>query len=306
MACDYPLSAYRTPLGSDSALTFSPLKALNSTHPILIPCQRCVGCRIAKAESWAIRSVHEAKMHTQNSFITLTYSNEHLPDNYSVSKRTWQLFMKRLRKQHGSGVRFYACGEYGDLHFRPHYHALLFGLDWSDKKLWKTVNGERLYTSEKLSSLWPFGQASTGELNFKSAGYCTRYVMKKMTGDKADEHYWRVNPLTGEMCRQETEFSLQSTSGEGRGLGYSWFQKYKTDVFPSDHVIIDGKPKPVPQYYLRLLAEEEQERIKRARTPHSAHVVKGTRYDDEKRRLNARRVIRDQRIQQLKRSLKEH
>lgn len=303
MACDFPLTAYRTPHGSDSALTFSPLKALNSTHPILLPCQRCVGCRIAKAESWAIRSVHEAKMHKQNSFITLTYSNEHLPDDYSVSKRTWQLFMKRLRKQHGAGVRFYACGEYGDLHYRPHYHALLFGLDWSDKKLWKTINGERLYTSEKLSSLWPYGQASTGDVTFKSAGYCTRYVMKKMTGDKADDHYWRLNPINGQMVRQETEFALQSRMP---GLGDTWFQKFKSDVFPSDHVIIDGKEKPVPAYYLRKLAEEEQERVKRSRKPQSAYVVKGDRYDTEKRRLNARRVIRDQRIQQLKRPLKDH
>jgi len=242
-------------------------------------------------------------MHKLNCFITLTYDNEHLPADYSVSKREWQLFMKRVRKSHGAGIRFYACGEYGDQHYRPHYHALLFGLDFADKVLWKRINDERLYVSNALSVLWPFGQASLGDVTFKSAGYCTRYIMKKMTGDKADEHYWRINPLTGELVRQATEFALQSRMP---GLGDAWFQKYKNDVFPSDHVIIDGQPKPVPTYYLRKLAEEEQERIKRSRKPQSAFIRKGDAYDNEKRRLVARRVIRDQRIQQLKRSLKEH
>lgn len=303
MSCDYPLSAYRTPHGSDQALTFNPLKALNSTQPILLPCQRCVGCRIAKSQEWAIRSVHESKMHKQNSFITLTYADPHLPEDYSVSKREWQLFMKRLRKRYGSGVRFYSCGEYGDRFFRPHYHALLFGLDFPDRVFWKMVNDVRLYTSESLSKLWPFGQASCGDLTYQSAAYCSRYVMKKMNGDKADEHYWRINPLTGQMVRQATEFALQSRMP---GLGDAWFRKFKNDVFPADHVIIDGKPKPVPTYYLRKLAEEEQQRIKRSRKPQSAFVRAGDAYDTEKRRITARRVIREQRIQQLKRNLKDH
>lgn len=274
------------------------MHALNSDNPILMGCGRCTGCRIDKAQDWAIRCKHEASLYEQNSFITLTYSDEHLPEDYSVSKRVWQLFMKRLRNYYGeSKIRFYACGEYGDQKYRPHYHALLFNLDFSDKKFFKLVNGERLYTSEILSTLWPYGQATTGDVTYQSAGYCTRYVMKKMVGDKADEHYWRINPLTQQFVRQTTEFQLCSRRP---GIASGWFEKFKSDVFPSDFVVVDGMKKPVPQYYIRKLQEEELKQHKQRRRKRPREHI-----DEAKRRRSAHQVIRDQKLNQLKRTLED-
>ena len=66
-------------------------------------------------------------MHPHNAYITLTYNDDHLPANGSLQPRDLQLFWKRLRKARTPGIRYYACGEYGDQTARPHYHAIIFG-----------------------------------------------------------------------------------------------------------------------------------------------------------------------------------
>ena len=95
-------------------------------------------------------------------------------------------FMKRLRKKYGSQVRFFHCGEYGDLNKRPHYHAILFGVDFAhDRKLWSQKDGMKLFTSESLEKLWPYGFCTIGQVTFESCAYVARYIMKKQTGEKA-------------------------------------------------------------------------------------------------------------------------
>lgn len=301
VACDYPLKGFRTSAlgGGSGALTFNPLKAINSTNPVLVGCGRCTGCRIQKAQEWAIRCTHEASMYDANSFITLTYADENLPDNYSVSVREWQLFMKRLRFVYPEKIRFFACGEYGEKTFRPHYHALIFNCEFNDKSYYKTERDNKLYTSTALSTLWPYGLATLGDVTYQSAAYVTRYVMKKMVGDKADEHYWRYNPVTGQNVRQATEFAVMSRRP---GIGSSWFDKWKADAFPSDFVIVDGVKKPVPEFYTKKLLEEEQEQIKRRR---KRDGIK-RKPDQTPARLRARAQVRDARISQLKRSLEDH
>lgn len=238
-------------------------------------------------------------MHPANSFITLTYEDKDLPENYSVDVRTLQLFMKRLRKSLSSSVRFFGCGEYGDQFYRPHYHAIIFNHDFPDKKFLKfTDQGEKLFTSEKLLDVWPYGFNTIGDVTFKSAAYCSRYVMKKMVGDKADDHYWRLNPLTSEMVRQQPEFATQSRMP---GLGLAWFNKYKSDVFPSDFVVVDGNKLPVPRYYILKLAEEEQDLIKKHRS-----LNRPSKAERAPPRLQARAEVRDSKLTKLKRNLKDH
>lgn len=47
-----------------------------------------------------MRCLDEAQMHKgENSFITLTYDDEHLPPDGSLERQAFPLFMKRLRKK---------------------------------------------------------------------------------------------------------------------------------------------------------------------------------------------------------------
>lgn len=234
------------------------------THELELPCGQCQGCRLAKKREWAIRCMHEAQMHVypkghpsagspRTCFITLTYDKEHLPEDQSVRVRDWQLFAKRLRKACGK-FRFLACGEYGDENLRPHYHACIFGLDFSeDKELLKQDGEFVLYTSPRLARIWGKGFVTIGSLTFDSASYVAGYVMKKMTGFDADEHYVRVN-ADGDRWYVAREFATMSRRP---GLGADWFHKFAGDCYPDDCVIAKGQEFPVPKYYDRLFERVE-------------------------------------------------
>lgn len=227
--------------------------------------------------------------------LTLTYDDDHLPEDFSVDVRHLQLFMKRLRKfcAHKK-IRFYGCGEYGDDFGRPHYHLLIFGFTFNDRVLWTRTENSVQYTSQKLSNLWQYGLATTADLDYQAAEYVARYVMKKINGDRANTHYLRHHPK-GYLCEVKPEFSVMSRKP---GIATSWFHKFKTDCFPSDFLVIEGKQRRVPPFYLRLLHEEEQVKIKRAR---KAEANKH-RENNTKERLAVRREVRELRMQRLKRN----
>ena len=90
-----------------------------------LPCGQCIGCRLERSRQWAMRCLHEASLHENNAFITLTYDDSNLPRGGSLDYSDFQKFMKRLRKRIGRKVSFYCGGEYGDTHsisvdtFRP-------------------------------------------------------------------------------------------------------------------------------------------------------------------------------------------
>lgn len=305
VTCYHPVRAYRSrernPETGRYLITFNPVKNLIEGNSISLPCGRCVGCRIARSQEWAMRCVHEAQMHEHNCYVTLTYSNEHLPADYSVHVREWQLFMKRLRKHvGGKKIRSFACGEYGDENLRPHYHAIIFNHDFADKVLWKeNRNGDRLYISKSLSQVWPYGHATLGDVTFKSAAYVARYIMKKKTGELPDTlHYTRSHPLTGKIVQVQPEFVTQSRRP---GLGTTWFQKFKSDAFPSDFLIVDGKRMKPPRFYLDRLPEDDVEEIKRARKREGLKKKE----DHTKERLHVRETILKARINRLKRNLKD-
>lgn len=159
-------------------------------------------------------------MHDDNCSITLTYDPDHVPKDMSLPHvyqgSDLQLFFKRLRKRFprskGDGVKYFACGEYGEAcrrcglsrklcqkqgcgRFdpglgRPHYHACMFNFDFDDKVPEKrSSSGSVLYRSPTLDSLWGQGGALIGDLTFESAAYVARYCLKKVTGEAAPAHY---------------------------------------------------------------------------------------------------------------------
>jgi hypothetical protein len=237
------------------SIVFSPDKALERDNEIEIPCGQCIGCRLERSRQWAIRCLHEAQLHEDNCFITLTFNEEELQKRKipeSLDKTEFQRFMKRLRKKYPSKkIRYFHCGEYGEKYKRPHYHAILFGIDFQDKQLHNIINGNRLYVSKTLEELWPHGYSSIGEVTFESAAYVARYCLKKITGDNADYHYLLVDEETGEYKgHREPEYTTMSRRP---GIASEWFEKYQDDVYPSDFITVRGVKMKAPKYYDKLM-----------------------------------------------------
>lgn len=248
MPCYRPIQAFRQEGTGD--LVFSK-QAARTDATVQVPCGRCVGCRIMRSQEWAIRCVHEASLHEDNCFITLTYSDSFLPSGGILRLDDFQRFMKRVRKRYSEkSIRFFHCGEYGPKLGRPHYHALLFGHDWDDKRPHKQERGNVWYRSEQLSSLWGLGHCLSGAITYQSAAYCARYVMKKVTGPDAEEHYSRVDPETGEIIELPPEYVTMSRRP---GIGADWIKKYHSDVYPNDFVVVNGRRFKPPKYYDKFM-----------------------------------------------------
>lgn len=310
MPCFYPVTAFRSAVrsaGGGYGITFNPVKALHGTA-FSFPCGKCIGCRIDYSRQWAARCLHEAQMHRDNCFLTLTFDDEHLPPDYGVHVEHLQKFHRALRKKLAHRIRFFACGEYGDDGLRPHYHSLIFNHKFTDLAKWSSSKGNLSYTSEALTKLWNYGLATVGELTYQSAAYVARYSMKKIGGNLAAEHYKRVHPLTGAVHQVKPEFVVMSRRP---GIGSTWFDKYSADAFPSDFLVIDGKKHPVPRFYLRKLAEGQalevtqhkevtQLNIKRRR---KAAAIKH-RADSTPARLKVREEVLKSRVKLLKRSVR--
>jgi len=201
-----------------------------------------------------MRLVHESAGHTQNCFITLTYDDDHLPYDQGLNKKHFQQFMKRLRKELSpQRIRFFHCGEYGGQTDRPHYHALIFGHDFSDKVLYSENNGNKLFTSAVLNRIWGYGFCTIGDVSFETAAYTARYIVKKVTGDAAEKHYQITDPLTGEIFQRQPEYITMSLKP---AIGHEWWLKYSDDTFPDDSVIMRDQAIPAPKRYLKLLQME--------------------------------------------------
>ena len=268
MTCYHPMQGYRgkeiTKTGKRK-IVFNPSDAFCTSEPfqVTIPCNQCIGCRLERSRQWATRCMHEASLYQNNCFITLTYDDDHLPENGSLRYKDFQDFMKRLRwRAQGLEpvlrdgkttypIRFYMCSEYGERYGRPHYHAILFNYDFPDKQVLKrTGSGELIYRSSFLEELWSSGYSSIGNVTFDSAAYVARYIMKKATGDAAFHKYGKIDYDTGEYIHLEVEDNKMSRKP---GIAKDWFDKYYEDVYNNDEVIIPRKKRNIqakpPRYY---------------------------------------------------------
>lgn len=244
MPCYYPLKLYRSRQGRNKDTgkwSLTNRKGGYEDLPVTVPCGRCIGCRLERSRQWAIRCVHEAQLHENNCFITLTYRDDQLTWGGiapTLFPRDLELFFKRLRKKYGTGIRYFACGEYGDESYRPHYHACVFGFDFEDKEFCASKNGIDLYHSDSLDAIWTHGYCTIGSVTFESAAYVARYIVGKKLGQDADIYFERgIEPEFVRMSRRP-------------GLASGWLDKYLSDVFPADRCVIRGgilcKP---PRFY---------------------------------------------------------
>lgn len=196
-----------------------------------IPCGKCLECCQQYSNEWSFRIMDEAEKYQNNFCVTLTYNDENLPEDLNVNKRDYQLFLKLLRSKIGK-LRYFGCAEYGGKYYRPHYHIILFGVNFDDMYYWsKSKSGQDLYRSSLLESCWKNGFSYIGQLDIRTAKYCAKYL-QKFAIDNILELQNRVRP-----------FTFMSTHP---GIGGS-FEK----CLSTDKLYKAGKWVKTPRYYLK-------------------------------------------------------
>lgn len=197
------------------------MKAANGNPAMDVPCGKCVACRIARQREWAVRMLHEYSTSDSAVFVTLTYNDESLPEDCSLSKRELQLFFKRLRKALPKrNIRYFACGEYGDENGRPHYHGIFYNIEKFDEDI--------------VYSTWQKGFVQVRTFSFKRAMYVAKYCFKQLDGYVADFKYGN----------RQRPFRLVS-----QGLGREFVDR-NGDVFRRRLAVrVDGHDLALPRYY---------------------------------------------------------
>ncbi|WNK12870.1 MAG: replication initiator protein [Microvirus sp.] len=266
MPCYHPIPAWKARTVNPSGkrgVVFSPTAGFRDLS-LEVPCGQCIGCKLNRSRSWAIRLIHEAQSWDCSCFLTLTYSDDMLPHGGTLVKSHFQSFMKRLRSKVRRKVSFFHCGEYGETLARPHYHAIIFGYDfWTTRTPFgKSKSGAQQWRSAELESLWTHGNSTIGTVNFDSAAYIARYCVKKISGPGSRKHYEYVDEETGEITDRLPEYITMSRRP---GIGLRHIQRFSPETWKSDSCIANGKEVPVPKYYDKQLDNEKARRIKGAR-----------------------------------------
>ena len=204
---------------------------MNCTSPINVegrrlPCGRCLACRMTRSREWTVRILHELTKFDRAAFVTLTYDEEHLPYNGDLDKPALQRYFKRIRSD--KPLRYFACGEYGRKHGRPHYHAILLG------------RGEDDY--DDLDSAWSQGIFDLGTVTRYSVQYVAGYIMDKYAAKQTD--------LSG-VSHKVRPFQLQS-----QGLGRDWCDAHSAELVYNVGTTLEGKPVSLPRYYKRRLEDD--------------------------------------------------
>lgn len=237
-----------------------------------VACRQCEGCRARRARDWAIRGTHElastlwdrvqrykafGKVHQRTlkgcpypmgAFITLTYAPEFIGDGGLVHG-DWSQFAARLRRELGP-FRFLQCGEYGEHKGRKHFHACLFGVDFSaDQYAWRRGEFGMNYRSPTLEKCWKFGHSEIAPLTFGTIKYTAGYVAKKL---KRSEHEakapgkWReVDGKLTWVTRKQEYINVSRQPGLGRW----WIERHWHRTYSSDEVHVAGKVYAPPLYY---------------------------------------------------------
>jgi len=246
----------------------------SNPNGLLVGCGKCALCRIQKRREWSMRMVHERGYHDSCMFLTLTYNDENLPYHYpetannrpvypTLEREALQKFFKRLRKQLPTDkkIKYFACGEYGPKNQRPHYHAIIFGLDPLSK-----------FDRELIKSAWQLcdwskeiEEGSFGFVSGASIDYVSQYVAKKHSGKKADDLYKALN--------RENVFSLKSN-----GIGKQFALDNKKYLY-QQKLTYNGSPVSIPRYYIKLLDLPPEPRILKSFEEECALVKSITGYD---------------------------
>lgn len=276
MPCFSPLPAIRSANNPDKVLVckrgtllvpFVDKYTGQLLEPFKVPCGRCDGCVVDKSLQWATRLVCESLCFPRDRcyFITLTYSNDciHTVSRYpTLCKKDCQDFLKRLRYYFPDDtVRYYLCGEYGNTTARPHYHLILFGIKLPDLVPYsRNFQGDYLFTSAKLDSIWSHGDCKVADLTFENCAYTARYSLKKR-GKNDSRDFLLSHDL-------EPEFSLCSRRP---GIGSFFLNSHLEEVLLYDKVHLpSGRIACTPAYFLKKAQEVDPIRVAQIKSARQA------------------------------------
>lgn len=229
--------------------------------------------------------LHEGLYHEDTIYVTLTYDDEHLPENKQLQKRALVLTFKKIRNQIGDRhIKYYATGEYGDKFKRPHYHAIIFGMKRCTKCRScipkKTGQDNPTGDCKIIKEAWENGFVETSGLGYESARYVADYVQKKLYGKMAKND------------KREQPFAIMS-----QGIGKQFALDNRELIVTYKQLTIDGARVKIPRYYLKTLGltgedlykEEIQQHIEKMNQVSDIHGIQG-----------AMERLRDSRIQREK------
>lgn len=234
-----------------------PLDVSDKMQAYLMPCGKCLGCRIMNAMQWQFRAECELTKYPVSAFVTLTVNEDSMEKVFpgrELQHRPFQLFMKRFRKAFGS-YRYMMCGEYGTNSLRPHYHVILFGWFPNDVQLWSWNDVYANYISDSLGRLWrdpvdssSYGFHTVAYANPATIRYLVGYVLKKCDSD--------CGSLRSPYLRVSTR----------PAIGLDWYNRYKKEIFchgndltfPNSVVysLSSGQRQALPRYFLKRFEDE--------------------------------------------------
>lgn len=222
-------------------------------YSVNVACGKCQPCLKRRVNQWAFRLIQEDKRSSSAYFITLTYDQEHVPltsrCNMTLDRRTiktkkgkirtvshLQDFFKRLRYYHEKDgiylseikrnnkierrpIKYYACGEYGGLFGRPHYHAIIFNA-----------------FPDTFEKAWTFGNIQFREADVPSIFYTLKYM------DKKESKQWSYDEEV------IPEFSLKS-----KGLGDNYITaetlRHHSSDLDNNYVMSGDHKIALPRFY---------------------------------------------------------
>lgn len=258
---------------------------LNQYQTMKVPCNKCIACEALRSVKQAVQMACE--LHTtsgQSHFITLTYDDENLPDDYSVHVDHLQKFLKKLRyylkKNNIPGkLRYTGRGEYGSETSRPHYHLAAFNLNLNDLELYKELPCDggtyNLYESPIIEKIWGQGSCKLVTLGYENSLYIAQHHFAEKVDQEIPDHEQRIiHPVTKKLITQRNkDFSTYSSKP---GIGREYFEKYFTEIFQSDSIIIKGMETSVPNYFVKLLKDKSPELFEEVKEKRLVKIKKRT------------------------------
>lgn len=203
-----------------------------------VPCGHCRACRIKRRTEWAARLCHEIIRHNHHAlYITLTYKPSCLPPHGTLVKEHWQslimnirlLYRRNVGRNNLKKISYYACGEYGGRRFRPHYHAIVFGLTMD--------------YAEPIFNLWnkcePQAYKCEYALGRKAMSYVAGYTCKKLRQIENQRYFDAYNVIP--------PFQLIS---QGIGKDFALNNEY---LLKTGYLRVNGSDQIPPRYYRKIL-----------------------------------------------------